>query len=109
MKRLVLFLMGGLLSIMMVSEAMATRGAMPHAYGTRATGLGSAFDAVSDDALSPAVYNPAGLTQIDDKRFDMELIFLRPILTSRIETTTRRTARMARPRPQVSSRKTIFC
>ena len=70
--------MGGLLSIMMAAEAMATRGPMPHAYGTRATGLGSAFDAVSDDAISPAVYNPAGLTQIEDKRFDMELIFLRP-------------------------------
>ena len=80
MKRIILLLVLGLVGIFMATEAMATRGAMPHAYGTRATGLGSAFDAISDDALSPAVYNPAGLTQIKDKRFDLDMIFLRPYL-----------------------------
>ncbi|MEK6775309.1 MAG: outer membrane protein transport protein [bacterium] len=81
MKRIVLMLVLGLVGIFIATEAMATRGAMPHAYGTRATGLGSAFDAISDDAISPAVYNPAGLTQIRDMRFDMDMIFLRPYLS----------------------------
>jgi len=80
MKRIILLLVLGLVGIFMATEAMATRGATPHAYGTRATGLGGAFDAVSDDTLSPAVYNPAGLTQIKDKRFDLDMIFLRPYL-----------------------------
>jgi len=77
MKRLAIFLAAGFLSWLWVPGAYATRGPFPHAYGTRATGLGGAFDAVSDDAISPAVYNPAGLTQIKNKRFDMDMIFLR--------------------------------
>ncbi|NOY54301.1 MAG: hypothetical protein GXP58_11920 [Deltaproteobacteria bacterium] len=64
-------------SVLMASSAMATRGPSPHAFGTRETGLGGAFDAISDDAISPAAYNPAGLTQVKNKRFDMDMIFLR--------------------------------
>jgi len=77
MKRFLTGLTVLLVSVLMALPAMATRGTGPHAYGTRATGLGGAFDAISDDAISPAVYNPAGLTQIKNKRFDMDMIFLR--------------------------------
>jgi long-subunit fatty acid transport protein len=78
MKKGALILCGFLLSFCFASVAVATRGPSPHAFGTRATGMGGAFDAVSDDGISPAAYNPAGLTQIKDKRFDMDMVFLRP-------------------------------